>query len=240
MARAQDGTPSGVPDRLCHLIDSLGTPDFPREMFASVEGMLDAAAAAVYSFGGARGTRMLIGDCQLGRGLLDRHTGEYAGRYAAADPVREAARDGFVVTTCLGREELPDAGHRALLEEAGFHWRVATLFPAGGDTWYGLHALLPSGLSDAGFTRFAEAAPVFGSLIFRHLRGPKFEARLRALCAVLTAREATVCGALLSGRSSPEIARQLGVRVSTVQTYRKRAYAKLRVATLPELFQRLL
>lgn len=240
MTRAQEGTPSGVPHRLCDLIDSLRTPDFPRQMFASVEHMLDAAAAAVYSFGGRHGTRMLIGDCQQGEGLLARHTGEYAGRYAAGDPVRRAAREGCVVTTCVSREELPDAGHRALLEEAGFGWRVATLFPAGGDTWYGLHALLPSGLSDAAFTRFSEAAPVFGSLISRHLRSPKFEARLLALCSVLTAREAAVCGALLRGRTSPEIARSLGVRLSTVHTYRKRAYAKLGVGTLPELFQRLL
>lgn len=241
-ARADDGTPAAVPEGLCHLIDSLGTPDFPRQMFASVERMLDGAAAAVYSFGGPRGTRLVIGDWQ-GRGpTLARHTGEYVVRYAAADPARRALREGHVVTTCLRREELPHPGHRALLEEAGFTWRVATLFPSDAGGWYGLHVLLPSrrGPSGAAFRRFSRAAPVFGSLISRHLRGPQMEARLRALCPALTEREVAICGALLRGDTASEAAAALGLRVSSAQTYRKRAYAKLGVSSLPELFQRLL
>lgn len=239
-AEAQDGTPSGVPDRLCHLIESLGTTAFPGLLFDSVERMLGGAAAAVYSFSPRHGTRMVIGDWARGPGQLARHTGEYAGHYASHDPARRAARNGCVVTTCLGREELPHPGHRALLEEGGFTSRVAAIFPAGDDTWYGLHVLLPRGPSDAEFFHFSQAAPVFGSLISRHLHPSQLEARLRALCPALTAREAAVCRALLRGRSSPEIAGSLGLRVSSVQTYRKRAYAKLGVASLPELFQRLL
>jgi len=241
-AQAQDGTPSAVPEGLCHLIDALGTPGFPRLMFASVERMLDGAAAAVYSFGGPRGTRLVIGDWQ-GRGpTLTRHTGEYVVRYAANDPARRALREGCVVTTCLRREELPHPGHRALLEEAGFSWRVATLFPASAGAWYGLHVLLPSrrGPSGAAFLRFSRAAPVFGSLISRHLRGAELEARLRALCPALTAREVAACTALLRGGTAPEVAGALGLRVSSVHTYRKRAYAKLGIGSLPELFQRLL
>ena len=81
---------------------------------------------------------------------------------------------------------------------------------------------------------------MFGSLIARHLRGPDLEARLRALCPALAAREVAVCGALLRGRTAAEVAAALGIRVSSVQTYRKRAYAKLGAASLAELFQRLL
>src|SRR5262245_29500112 len=127
--QARDGSVSATPEGLCHLIESLGTSEFPRQMFSSVERMLDGAAAAVYSFGGAEGTRMVIGDWRAGGGALDRHTREYAGSYAAADPARRAMREGCVVTTCLQRDELPHPGHRALLEEVGFAWRVATLFP---------------------------------------------------------------------------------------------------------------
>lgn len=240
--QARDGSVSAIPEGLCHLIESLGTPQFPRQMFSSVERMLDGAAAAVYSFGGPEGTRMVISDWRVGSGPLARHTSEYAGCYAAADPVRRAIREGCVVTTCLRKDELPDPGHRALLEEVGFAWRVATLFPAGHGHWYGLHVLLPSrrGPSKTAFERYSHAAPVFASLISRHLRGPEVEARLRALCPTLTAREAAVCCALLRGRSSPQVATMLGLRVSSVHTYRKRAYSKLGIASLPELFQRLL
>ena len=241
-AQARDGNPAAVPEGLCHLIDSIGTPDFPAQMFASVERMLDGAAAAVYSFGGPRGTRLVIGDWQGHGGTLARHTGDYVVRYAANDPARRALKEGYVVTTCLRRDELPHPGHRALLEEAGFSWRVATLFPAGSGGWYGLHVLLPSprGPSAAAFRRFSRAAPVFGSLIARHLRGPDLEGRLRALCPALAAREVAVCASLLRGRSAPEVAADLGLRVSSVHTYRKRAYAKLGIGSLPELFQRLL
>ena len=240
--QAQDGSVSATPEGLCHLIETLGSAEFPGQMFSSVERMLDGAAAAVYSFGGPEGTRMVIGDWRAGSGPLARHTGEYAGYYAAADPARGAMREGCVVTTCLQRDELPHPGHRALLAEVGFAWRVATLFPAGHGLWYGLHVLLPSrrGPSKAAFQRFARAAPVFASLILRHLRGPEVESRLRALSPALTARETAVCCALLRGRTAPQVATALGVRVSSVHTYRKRAYAKLGIASLPELFQRLL
>ena len=240
--QAQDGTPAAIPEGLCYLIESLGTAEFPRRMFSSVERMLDGAAAAVYSFGGPEGTRMLIGDWKAGGGPLARHTGEYADFYAAGDPARRAVREGCVVTTCLQRDELPHPGHRALLAGVGFAWRVATLFPAGNGHWYGLHVLLPSrrGPSKAAFERFSHAAPVFASLISRHLRGPEVESRLRALSPALTARETAVCCALLRGRTAPQVATALGVRVSSVHTYRKRAYAKLGIASLPELFQRLL
>lgn len=240
--QAQDGSVSATPEGLCHLIESLGTPDFPRQMFSSVERMLDGAAAAVYSFGGPEGTRMVIGDWRAGGRALARHTGQYADFYAAEDPARRAIREGCAVTTCLQRDELPHPGHRALLEEAGFAWRVATLFPAGAGHWYGLHVLLPSrrGPSKKAFDRFSRAAPVFASLISRHLRGPEMDSRLRALCPGLTAREAAVCCELLRGRTAPQVAGALGVRVSSVHTYRKRAYTKLGIASLPELFQRLL
>src|SRR5262245_63421405 len=92
-ARAQDGNPSAVPEALCPLIDTLGTPDFGQHLFVSVERMLGANAAAVYAFGGgARGTRMIMGDWSGGPDLSDatvqRHTSEYAERYAADDPAR--------------------------------------------------------------------------------------------------------------------------------------------------------
>jgi DNA-binding CsgD family transcriptional regulator len=64
--------------------------------------------------------------------------------------------------------------------------------------------------------------------------------RLRARCPSLTRREISVCESLLRGRSAPEVAAVLGIRVCSVQTYRKRAYTKLGVSSLPELFNQLL
>jgi len=49
-----------------------------------------------------------------------------------------------------------------------------------------------------------------------------------------------VCEAMLRGQSAAQAGAALGIRASSVQTYRKRAYAKLGVSTLTGLFQRLL
>jgi DNA-binding NarL/FixJ family response regulator len=90
------------------------------------------------------------------------------------------------------------------------------------------------------FERFSRAAPIYASLIRRHLSAGRLDARLAALCPELTPREIGVCQALLRGENTAEVALALGIRSSSVQTYRKRAYAKLGISSLAGLFQRLL
>ncbi len=233
-------TPRAIPEALCPLIDSLGTPAFERQLFRSVEGMIGAGAAAVY-VPLRTGLRPVLGDWQAGQGQLERHTTEFAGRYASEDPAYRAfgqMHGPLCLTTCVAREELPHPGHRLLMEEAGFVSRVVSLFPR-----FSLHVLRGrehGELSDAMLERFAQAAPVLGSLISRHLRWSSLEVRLLARCPALTPREAAVCSALLAGAPSREIAARLGIGLASVQTYRKRAYRKLGVGSLPELFARLL
>ncbi|WP_132765155.1 helix-turn-helix transcriptional regulator [Caldimonas thermodepolymerans] len=56
----------------------------------------------------------------------------------------------------------------------------------------------------------------------------------------LTAREAQVCARLICGRAISAIAAELGVGTETVETYRKRAYARLGVSSKQELLLRYL
>jgi DNA-binding CsgD family transcriptional regulator len=51
----------------------------------------------------------------------------------------------------------------------------------------------------------------------------------------LSSREATVCRAFLQGMTTDSVARTLGVKQSTVETYARRAFAKLGVASRREL-----
>jgi DNA-binding CsgD family transcriptional regulator len=241
-------TPRTVPQALCPLIEALGTREFRHRLFASVERMIGAGATAVYAAAGA-GLRPVLGDWQAGHGQLERHTREFAGRYAALDPAYRAFGDlvqrpgaRACLTTSVARDELPHPGHRILMDEARFADRIVTLFPAPGAAgWFSLHVLRCRShgpVSDRMLSRFAEAAPVLGSLIGRHLdMAAGVEARLLARFPQLTAREAGVCLALLRGRSAPGIALDLGLEVSSVHTYRKRAYRKLGVGSLPALFQ---
>lgn len=232
--------PGAAPAALCRLIEALGTPAFGPALLGSLEAMIGAGAAAVYA--PARGgVRPVLGDWQAGAGRLARHTREFAVRYASQDPAYLAfslAGRSTCLTTCVAREELPHAGHRRLMEEAGFSSRVVTLFPAPRG-WLGLHVLRrpeDGELSDRRLQRFSRAAPVLGSLIARHLRRASMEERLRSRCPALTPREALVCAGLLAGTAAREIAARLGIGIASVQTYRKRAYRKLGVGSLPALF----
>jgi DNA-binding CsgD family transcriptional regulator len=54
----------------------------------------------------------------------------------------------------------------------------------------------------------------------------------------LTPREADVCAHILLGYSALAISLNLGISINTVTTHRKRAYAKLRVCSQNELFER--
>lgn len=55
----------------------------------------------------------------------------------------------------------------------------------------------------------------------------KFESRLRSAAITLSDREIEVCAGLLSGSTFRELADELGVKSSTIETYIKRAATKL-------------
>lgn len=93
-------------------------------------------------------------------------------------------------------------------------------------------------------------APLLAALAVKHVavtsirlrsrdRGDRIDAlsaRLHATGYALTPRERTVLARVLTGMTSQGIAIDLGVALSTVLTYRKRAYARLGVSSQAELF----
>ncbi|WP_417227862.1 helix-turn-helix transcriptional regulator [Amphritea sp.] len=60
--------------------------------------------------------------------------------------------------------------------------------------------------------------------------------RLETIDASLTKREKEVCSRILLGMSSEGIALDLDIKMQSVQTYRKRAYARLSITSQNELF----
>lgn len=60
--------------------------------------------------------------------------------------------------------------------------------------------------------------------------------RLHAACPDLSKRELDVIRGMLEGLSSPQIAEVMGVRLSSVTTYQKRAYRRLGISGVRELF----
>lgn len=80
-----------------------------------------------------------------------------------------------------------------------------------------------------------DVARIIGRLALLHFDGLGQPATPPPLAA-LSAREREVCLRILSGKKSEIIAGELDVTLSTVVTYRKRAYEKLGIASRAELF----
>lgn len=102
--------------------------------------------------------------------------------------------------------------------------------------------------SPAEIERFEAAAPVLMASLEKHQQlvaaahaiSPNHinaQAKQRAIMddAGLSEREAQVLAAILSGMDQNAIAQAIGIKTSTVVTYRRRAYAKLGVRTRTEL-----
>ncbi|UUX94523.1 LuxR C-terminal-related transcriptional regulator [Aquabacterium sp. J223] len=95
---------------------------------------------------------------------------------------------------------------------------------------------------------FGAVAPVLLALMRKHVqltRGADGEAsphrrRLQALAPGMTARELDVCERLLQGMTQEGTAVDLGLSLSTVKTYRNRAFGRLGIHFRSQLFARLL
>jgi len=85
---------------------------------------------------------------------------------------------------------------------------------------------------------FAHAAKGHYALNGQHQQGAAeaMLARVRRVCPTLTPRELDVLRGMLEGASGAEIAERMGVKPASVATYRKRAYARLGIASQRQLF----
>jgi DNA-binding CsgD family transcriptional regulator len=73
-------------------------------------------------------------------------------------------------------------------------------------------------------------------------KGPSvdtIELRLRSMLPALTARETAICARTVAGMTAEGIALELGIKRSSVLTYRRRAYERLNISTALQLSARL-
>lgn len=121
------------------------------------------------------------------------------------------------------------------------------------DGWFALNlyrACADGEFDSATLTAWDGLARLLASLLRRHFEwqvptawrkvtkpdNAALERRLAGLPGALSLREQQVCARALRGITNPGIALDLGVQVSTVSTLRRRAFAKLGISTLGELF----
>ena len=158
-----------------------------------------------------------------------------------------------------------DAGYTArFFTDTGLIDKVSSLLQTRQYTIYcSFYRLTDSGRFDAEeFEDLSRILPILTNLIFKHSRlaglkqkenqpdpiitqvplgrsgdasAPMLDAQ-NAVFAQLTDREQQVCLRILQGFSSEAISLDLKVAISTIHTYRKRAYAKLGISSQNELF----
>lgn len=150
------------------------------------------------------------------------------------------------------------AYRQSVLQSSGIIDKMATAYWAGDVCYYvnfyRMHGEAP--FSDEDRRQILEVSDVISNLIARHFeRGDDkgggetialSEGNLARIVkglspqSPLTEREAQVCTLILMGCSSEAIALRLGIAVSSVLTYRRRAYERLGIVSQNELFARVL
>ena len=237
-------------------IADLGNGRFQQTLLDSVYAVLPAASCSVYRTGplcepviymsASHGVPDTTRDCW--RAYL-------AGPYRSDRTLLKqtpATPDASQISHITARE-VP-AEHRARVYEAhGVSERVSIVEPQGEGSLFAINFYRhqhQQPFADAQIDALGQLAPALLALAHKHLDirvpGLKEETkaeqlkrltdRLQQFNTTLTRREAEVCAGILQGMSFDGIACQMALSVSTVKTYRNRAFDRLGIHFRNELF----
>jgi DNA-binding CsgD family transcriptional regulator len=179
----------------------------------------------------------------------------YLSIYYRLDPNKEFLThfnsDSDVLIKRLQPQEITDLGYRKLwYQSMGIIDRLSILFSAD----KGLYCLnlfrTDNSFTNDEIKRLEGLSSVLSALSVKHarLRGvlsnfmtrdtqiSTLKIQLSNIDNHLTKRELDVCSRILLGMSSEGISLDLCIKVQSVQTYRKRAYARLNISSQNELF----
>lgn len=201
-------------------------------------------ACCVYTWHRAR--------ADLGANLVGRYV---EGRFHTRDPALAALRRPQLARLRMGvllREQIEDDWYRRFFfDEAKLGGKLSILEQ---NTSHGIYQNFysPAGISSFSpreMQNLATLSEVVSQCVIRHrdLTAPRINihhkpdreevARLLAKRApTLAPRELDVCSRIVTGYTTEAIALNLGIAQNSVATYRKRAYAKLRICSQHELF----
>lgn len=236
-------------------VAAVGTAQFDGALLRALGRLGTADHLTVLTHRAEEGLRALVLASREDPATVRSLTRDYVARHHALDPnFAELARPGWRRRVVLRRHEAARLKSRAyetrffttvgIVDKISLLWRKA-------DTGYyaNIYRTRRSGRFAAEELRaLSAAAPFLASLVHlhagrRHLSGtlggepPEVAARLVALLSDrLTAREQAVLARVLIGLRTEGIALDLGVKPSSVITFRKRAYAKLGIGSQAELF----
>lgn len=251
-------------DRVGDVVMALGSPQFGDEYFELFRSALGIDVCTVFAFGPNAGPTPLIvessSEARRDQGWdLAR---EYADGGFRHDPIlRQNPGVTTPVVYRLVSSQLHDDGYRRRFYDApALQGKLGILGSIRGIAYYSnfyrdtddrpfhqseMELLRPlAGLALKVLHRHhcatirAPGEPIASGIDWRRNALGHLRQVLRAERHGLTQREADVCAHIVLGYSAMAISLNLGISVNTVTTHRKRAYAKLRVCSQNELFER--
>lgn len=246
-------------DQTAGLIDALGRPGLGATLLAALAPALRCAHLSAFVFDAQLWPHQMMAESLGGDSAAER-----AGRKAFSaglhrmDPNTRAITaaqndsDEWLTTRRRAADIAPGdpalalytefrlADRASLLARAGAHWLALNVYRSQAE----------GAFDPAALARWESGAPLLSALLRRHFEwqaptawhkphapnNASLEKRLALLPGALSAREQQVCARALRGITNPGIAIDLGVQVSTVSTLRRRAFAKLGISSLGELF----
>ena len=243
---------AAVLDAHAHAMGALGSERFVGAATEAVEGLTHVDRFYVFDIaGGAGSVRPLIHFCEPEKPHVA--DGMYASQFLPRDPIRRAidALDEPQATIQLRvkpRDIVADC-YRRMLEYAGIVERVSFIRRSN-DGWRCMTVARKTssgGFDDGELELLGGFARLLMPMIERNetlahqgsldTRGAidELESRFARLFPALTRRERETCARAAIGMTAEGAALDLGIGVSSILTYRKRAYQRLGVTSAYEL-----
>ncbi len=224
------------PDIGAALVDAAGTPAFGAIMLDAAQRV--AGVDEIFAYHVRDGERPVALESISERGDHAPRARHYAERFYHHDPVVHARRHtaagrGFV--TCVRASDIGLRDYRAICfdqprfaDKLCFGWRgagraIVLSFYRRTDGTEGSSAL--AALANVGLT--ALARQTVGAADPETRLVDRLEARIARAFPSLTPRELQVCARTVAGWTAQRTAHALGIRPSSVLTYRQRAYQRL-------------
>ena len=232
------------------IIPAIGTSQFAKVLFAELQPVLSLRQLVIYRFLPDASIELLMAESADDDQNMHRVIRDYSRSLHKRDPIRDRTCPMPVrqlAVRHLEAEAIPDAVFRDTLYRTQ---RMASKTA--------IVVQRPSDVMVIGFFRGEEAgelsshqwefvqrsAGAIAASVERHvdlLTTPMtidWESRLQAISdrTALSRREIAVCTQILEGYFNEAIALNMGLSVHSVITYRRRAFAKLGISTLSELF----
>ena len=233
---------------LADAIGALGTTGFGGACFSVFEQAFDIDHWAIFRYRAASPVRCMATASRNHVAAAGRNVDLFLTRCHRVDPSLRAFREQRAARPCLvkiGISDIGDTQYRHCFETASVRERVSFFLADGGDL---LQLCIYRGravrtFSDAELRIFATLSQFVANAAVKHealceralgerrqLDSGALEQRLQALDAGLSRRECEVCARAILGKTVDATAQELGIRRTSVITYRQRAYQKLGIS----------